>query len=174
MIQRICSICHTTLGPPLETEKQEIHYSHGICRECLGEYLEGSGIPMIDFIDSLPVPIFVVDGDGRIQSANKLGRETVSKDMDHITGYLGGEVFQCHYATLPGGCGQTLHCKSCVIRNTVMATHATGEPCIRIPACLDLDTIEGNRRIRFLISTEMIGDAVLLFIENAQLLQGDT
>ena len=58
----------------------------------------------------------VVDGDGRIQSANKLGRETVSKDMDHITGYLGGEVFQCHYATLPGGCGQTLHCKSCVIR----------------------------------------------------------
>ena len=166
MILRKCSICQAELGPPLEPEDPEVHTSHGICRDCLDGYLNGAGMSMEEFLDGLPVPIFVVDGEGRVQGANLLGRETVSKDLDQIAGYLGGEVFQCHYATLPGGCGHTLHCKSCVIRNTVMKTHETGVACIRVPACQDLDTFEGPRTIRFLISTEKAGDVVLLFIDD--------
>ena len=166
MIKRTCSICQAELGPPLEPEIPEVHTSHGICQDCLEEYLKGEGMPMGDFLDSLPAPIFIVDGEGRVQTANRLGREAVSKDLGQIEGYLGGEVFQCHYATLPGGCGNTLHCKSCVIRNTVMKTHETGEACVRVPACQDLDTFAGPRTIRFLISTEKVGDVVLLFIDD--------
>ena len=168
MITRICSICKKELGDPFEKEIPEIHISHGICRSCLDDYMKGSGISLNEFMDSLPVPVFAVDVEGRVQAANKLGRETVSKQEDQIAGFLGGEVFQCHYSTLPGGCGQTPHCKSCVIRNSVMKTHSTGEPCIRVPACQDLDTITGTRTIRFLISTKLAGDVVLLFIDDIQ------
>jgi hypothetical protein len=168
MIRRVCCMCRSEMGSPLEPDVSEVRTSHGICRNCLDEYMAGTDKTMDDFLDSVPAPVFVVDGSGRVVTANTLAQETVSKDLAQIKGRLGGEVFRCHYASLPGGCGETLHCQSCVIRNTVMMTFETGKPCIRVPACQDLDTIEGPRRIRFLISTEKAGDAVLLLIDDAQ------
>ncbi len=168
MIIRKCSICNKELGPPIEMGIPEVVTSHGICRTCLNEYIKGSGISLEAFLDKLPAPVFVVNGEGRIQKANSKAKEIVSKDVDEIEGFLGGEVFQCHYSTLPGGCGQTVHCKSCAIRNTVMKTFETGIACIRVPACQDLDTFTGVRTIRFLISTEIADDVVLLFIDDVQ------
>ncbi len=128
----------------------------------------GSGVLFDEFLDTLQAPVFVVDDSARVVTANALGRETVSKDLEQIKGHLGGEVFGCSYHHLPGGCGETLHCKTCTIRNLVMKTYATGEASIREPACLDLDTIVGPRRICFLISTEKAGNAVFLRIDDAQ------
>lgn len=173
MIKRECSICGAELGLPLEREIPGISVSHGICRSCLDVYMVGLGIPMKQFLDTLKVPIFIMDQERRIQGANDLGRQLVSKDIGQITGYLGGEVFQCVHASEPGGCGQTLHCRSCVIRNSVLKTFETGEACIHVPACQDLDTYLGPRTVRFLISTEKVDDAVLLFIDDIQNLDGD-
>ncbi len=39
---------------------------------------------------------------------------------------------------------------------------------IRIPACLDLDTVGGQRSIRYLISTEYVANTVFLRIDDAQ------
>ena len=121
---------------------------------------------MDNFIDSLDEPIFVVNEQGRIVTANKKGLEMVSQDLENIKGQLGGDVFRCAYSKLPGGCGKTIHCQSCVVRRTVEETFRTGIPSVKVPACLDVDALEGKRKIRFLISTKKIDGVVLLRIDD--------
>lgn len=128
--------------------------------------MAGSGEIFEEFLDSLQVPVFVVDANARVLTANSFARDMVSMDQEQITGRLGGEVFRCEYYDLPGGCGQTIHCKTCTIRNTVMETFETGKPCIRIPACQDLDTIAGPRKVNLFISTEKSCNMVLLRIDD--------
>lgn len=128
--------------------------------------MTGLGESFEDFLDALQIPILVVDDNVRVLAANVLAREAVSKEMVQIKGYLGGEVFRCKHSRLLGGCGLSVHCKSCVIRVTVTKTFKSGKPCIQVPACLDLDTITGNRRIRCIISTEKVANAVLLYIDD--------
>ncbi|MCJ7776462.1 MAG: hypothetical protein MUP08_08760, partial [Desulfobulbaceae bacterium] len=64
-----------------------------------------------------------------------------------------------------GGCGNTVHCKSCTIRNTVTDTLQSGKSNIKVPAYPDLHHITGDNRIRFLITTERAAEAVLLRID---------
>ncbi len=168
MLKRVCSYCNVTLGPADSREELEERISHGICRECLGGLMEGEGEPLSEYLDSLEIPIFVVDADGCVLLANTLAGKLVSKKESEIEGRLGGEVFECTYAKQPGGCGKTLHCRTCVIRNTVTHTRETGESCIRVPATQDLDSMAGIQRIRFLISTERVGDTVFLRIDEVQ------
>lgn len=168
MARQICGYCNAKLGPAQDLSSTDQRISHGICRNCLEQILAGSGETLDEFLDSLPQPIFIVSEDFRIVTANAPARETVGKDMAQITGHLGGEVFGCSYENIPGGCGESIHCQSCAIRGLVRRTFETGEPSVRVPACQDLDTVAGPRRIRFLISTEHVGNAVLLRIDDAQ------
>jgi len=164
----MCSYCRAELGSIAEPDQPEERISHGICRNCLDQCMAGMGQSLDEFLDSLQVPVFVVDDDARMVTANKLGRRAISKNLGQITGVLSGEVFGCPHSNLPGGCGKTLHCQSCTIRNTVTRTFENGEPCIRVQACQDLDTIAGPRRVRFVISTEKAGSVVLLRMDDAQ------
>jgi hypothetical protein len=126
------------------------------------------GQPLKDFLDSLPGPILVVDAECRVVGANTLGLQQISKDLAEIEGQLAGKVFECRNAKLPGGCGGTIHCKTCTIRRTVIKTAKTGESCVRVPALIDLADISKDMTIRFLISTENVKGAVLVMIEDAQ------
>ncbi len=92
----------------------------------------------------------------------------LTKKTHEVEGQLGGDVFSCAYASLPGGCGQTIHCKSCTIRITVTDTAETGKQHERVEAYQELHHITGDRIIRFLISTEKVGDVVLLRIDDAE------
>lgn len=89
----------------------------------------------------------------------------LQKTPEEVEGELGGNAFGCNYADLPGGCGNTAHCKTCTIRMTVMDTLQSGKSNIRVPAYPDLHHMTGENRIRFLITTEKVGEAVLLRID---------
>jgi PAS domain-containing protein len=123
------------------------------------------GLPLREYLDGLTAPIVVVDGDGRVTTANRQARTFLRKDLPEIEGYRGGEVFECEHARLPEGCGQTVHCSGCTIRMAVMDTLRTGVSRLRAPACLDCHTGNGVQRVEFLISTEKAGDVVLLRID---------
>lgn len=168
MIKQICYVCGVELGEPLEQHIPEVYVSHGICRTCLDRCMAGAGTGMDEFLDSLQAPVVVVDSDVRVVTANALAQKLLSKDLKEMDGQLAGEVFECSHAHEPGGCGHTLHCKSCMIRSSVTKTFQTGAPCIRLPACQDLDTFEGPRKIRFLVTTKKVGGAVLLRIDDLQ------
>jgi hypothetical protein len=93
----------------------------------------------------------------------------LGKDLSSIVDNLGGDVFECAYGLLPGGCGRTYHCSGCVIRRTVMDTHDTGQPSYRIPATLRQNTAEHPQEIKLLISTEKFSDYVILKIYGEEL-----
>jgi len=142
--------------------------NHGICPSCFQKFVAGTGEQFEHFLDSLPAPVLVVDQDARIVSANSESQQFFSKDLEEMQGRLGGEVFSCKYSNLPGGCGQTVHCKTCTIRITVTTTFESGKPCVDVPAYMDLGDRTGNKTIRFLISTIKIANAVIVQIADAQ------
>ena len=167
-IKQVCLYCGSYLGSLESTEDGPELISHGVCSICFPRLMRGMGQPFADFLNSLPGPIYIVDAECRVVGANKLGLQQVSKHLPAIEGKPAGEVFECKHARLPGGCGRTLHCKTCTIRKAVIKTAETGESCLRVPAFIDLADISKDMTVRFLISTEKVNDAVLLRIEDVQ------
>ena len=100
-----------------------------------------------------------------MNSANSSALSMLSQEPAEIQGKQGGDVFECLYAELPEGCGKTVHCSGCTIRNTVMDTWETGDLHLRVPAYLQQSAGGVTTRLKFLISTEKKGGMVFLRIE---------
>lgn len=115
---------------------------------------------MNDFMDTFAFPVFVVNEGGEIQMANWWAQRLVNKGWSELEECRIGEVVECAYSTLSGGCGQTIHCLGCAIRRTVMATFETGKEFVRVPASLHI----GEGVVRYTISTRRMGNMVLLSI----------
>jgi len=166
-MRRVCAWCDKELGlSSIKTEKENMPITHGICGDCMRKTMSYKAKPLKDFLDQFSDPVFWVDSERRIVVANNEGLSVLHKKSEEISGKLGGDAFGCKYADLPGGCGNTVHCKTCTIRMTVTDTMQSGRSNIRIAAYPELHHITGERKIRFLISTEKIGEAVLLRIDN--------
>ena len=160
---RICAWCKANLDPAQKGQDGPI--THGICDDCLKLMLDGSS-SMDEFLDSLPQPILVVDSDARVLASNQAACDFLGKDREALGGTLGGEAMECIHSRAPGGCGGTVHCKSCTIRNSVTRTYATGRACWQVLAHMDLIDSNSKAEVRFLISTEKLGDTVLLQIDD--------
>ena len=103
-----------------------------ICTTCLESFAFQMGVPLQNFLDRLPVPIFVVNDDVVVQAANKQGYALLSEDAQSVLKKLGGIVFDCAYAQLPEGCGRTVHCSGCAIRRSVYHTYTTGQSLVDV------------------------------------------
>jgi len=121
---------------------------------------------MDEFLDSLPPPAIVVQHTRRVLAANSAAKALMSKEHCEMTGQLGGYALGCIYADGPDTCGQAVHCKSCAIKNSVMHTMTTGKPLTDIPASPELSGISGKRLVHFLISTEKVGDFVVVTLRD--------
>ncbi len=139
--------------------------AHTLCGRCRENFVFQMGVPLQSFIDSLPAPIFVVDDDGRVKAVNRDGHALLKKGRNEVLGQLSGVVFDCAYAQLPEGCGRTVHCSGCAIRRSVFHTWETGESLIDVPATLRSERPGETAEIGLLVSTERMGDVVLLRVE---------
>ena len=117
------------------------------------------------FIDSYDEPLVVVDAMGQVVTANQGVQRFLGKSLHDIEGLLGGDVFDCEYASLPGGCGKTEHCPSCTIRSAVMECHRTGRSATSISAVLNHSGAAGTQLLRLQLTTELVGRIVLLRID---------
>ena len=164
---KICAWCHKRLEEDSgSAAKAEPEITHGICLSCADDLWMGIGEPIADFLETIEAPVVVVDQDVVVKAANKKAREILGKEPSRIEGFRGGEVFECIYSTLPGGCGRTIHCNGCAIRRAVAETHASGKALVRIPAYLTCRKGEGSKKsVRFLISTEKVCELVFLRID---------
>jgi PAS domain-containing protein len=142
--------------------------THGICKSCRDNILFQLGVELELFLDSLEAPVVMVNGSGTVVSANNKARKMLRKDLSEIEGYSGGDVFECEYARLPEGCGNTTHCSGCTIRRTVMQTYGTGKGFQRVQATLNQYTPEDPEEMDLLISTEKLSDVVLLRIDKIE------
>ena len=166
MIKQICAYCNAELGT-IEGADPEVLISHGICEKCLPKMAGTYVKTFTEFLDSIKAPVFVVDGNVQILTVNAAGQNMLSKSSENLHGRLGGEAIDCVHSKEPGGCGKTIHCKSCAIRRSVATTSATGNPCLKVPAYADLGDVTRNTKVRFLISTRKAGAVVLLQIDEA-------
>ena len=70
--------------------------------------------------DAIPLPVFVLDGDTRIQEYNPAAAGLLALKKKTVLGRRCGEAFHCRHATdVPEGCGMAPSCRNCLIRKTV-------------------------------------------------------
>jgi PAS domain S-box-containing protein len=74
-------------------------------------------------LDAIPLPIFVVDADVRIQDLNEAAGAVFGLNKGTVLKRRGGEVLHClHRQDVPEGCGRGEFCRTCIIRNSVKAS----------------------------------------------------
>ena len=161
----ICSYCKTRI----RTVKSHLAgTSDGVCQNCLPKLVKDLGQPLSEFVDEMATPILVMRGDTRIVAANAAARKLSPEPQDDLAGLLCGDVIGCLHSCEEEGCGQTVHCLSCTIRKSVAHTYQTGEPCLNVPAYMDLGLLSGDTETRFRISTEKKGNFVMLMINRVE------
>jgi len=159
----LCAWC----GTEINSTETDLHLvSHGICDKCKSNIDFQHGGPLEKFIDTLATPVLVIDGDCNVQMANQRALEILGKTPETIRGFKPGVVFECAYARLPGGCGKTVHCSGCSIRNTVTGTMNTGASVNKFPAYLNRTPKDSINGMDLLISTIKSGSFVLLKVDD--------
>ncbi len=141
----ICSYCRKVIRE--EPGGSSLDVSHGMCPECSAHFEKlWAGIPLGEYLDDLNVPVVVVSGEGRIIAANTEMATLLGRSPGELRGMQNGEAFACVFSRLPEGCGKTVHCRECTIRNAVTKVAETGVALERIPAYLD--TAQGRIDLR--------------------------
>jgi len=164
-MRRICAWCKKELKPR-EDMAAEKEITQGICSHCSLQFTSDITKATGQLLDLIHEPVLLIDSMGIIRSANESGLKLLGKDHDSVANHLGGDVFECAYAKQPEGCGKTEHCRTCAIRNVVMDTLMHDRSYHMIPAFQKILTPDGEKIMRFYISTEKVGEHILLRIDD--------
>lgn len=166
-MRKVCAWCKQEIDPGgPDSACNDAPISHGVCLDCVPKFFSFMGKPMRDFLDEFSGPVYLVDSTGKIITANSNGLALIDKEPDEVEEKKVGYVFECQHISKNVGCGDSIHCKSCTIRNSVIKTAQTGEARLRVPAYADLHTFAKTKKTKFSISTEKVGEAVLLRIDD--------
>lgn len=102
--------------------------SRGVCDNCFSIILKDRLQLKSVILDNISLPVAVINEKLDIFSTNESLLKFVDKSLTEIAGgQLGGDVFNCKYANLPGGCGKTEFCEDCEIRKIVEKTANNGK-----------------------------------------------
>ena len=167
-MQALCAWCNKDLGTRPSTEPTA-DITHGICPECVDYFFSQKDHSMHAFLNRLNAPVVLVDSDVQVIEASDSAIELFGKTSSALPGVRGGDVLECANAKLPQGCGHTIHCMACTIRNCVRETAETGRPFTKVPAWMrrhDAKAHPASWRVRLEISTERLGSAVLLRVDD--------
>ena len=168
-MKQVCAWCNKELGTIDSHADSGNVITHGICESCKNNALFQLGVDLRVFLNSLEQPVVMVNQNAAVISVNDEASKLLHKELKDIEGYQGGDVFECAYARLPEGCGNTIHCSGCTIRRTVMKTFETGKSFYRVPATLNRENPENPQKFILLISTEKLNDMVLLRIDKMEM-----
>jgi PAS domain-containing protein len=159
-VRVVCSYCRKVIRKDAGSRATDL--SHGMCEACaehFGRLWAGMGLG--EYLEGIPHPVVVVEGEGRLVAANRRAGELLGRDPADLLGLLGGEAMACVYSRLPEGCGKTIHCRECTIRNAVQQVARTGKPLERQPAYLK--QADGLHPLR--ISVRPVDELVAVIIE---------
>ncbi len=167
-IKKVCACCGKYMGRVTSKNGSENEITHGICGKCKDNLLfqKGVGASLGVFLDNLKRPILAVDREGIIVIANDKAKTLLQNGLSKIEGHNGCELFECIYARLPEGFGNTVYCSGCTIKRTLMETYVTGRSFLKIPVSLNRDTSKDPDKINFLISTVKNNDLVFVRIDH--------
>jgi hypothetical protein len=157
-----CAWCGAEIAGSQSDGHPDHPVSHGICLSCRENFFSQNGLGFQEYLESLAVPILVVDNSFEILTANRKACEALGKTPTQLQRRLPGEIFDCSYAQLPEGCGKTIHCSGCAIRKAVTKSFDTGEPQNMIPATLKFDDADDGSAVSLVITTVKTDHVVIL------------
>ena len=141
----VCAYCRKTIS---DARGGSCDVSHGMCQSCADHYEKlWKGMPLSEYLDTLPQPVIVVNGDGCVVAANQKLAAVFGRDKVELRGLAGGEAMACVHSLLPEGCGKTVHCRECTIRRAVQKVAKTGRALDKVPAYLETKNGRVNLRI---------------------------
>lgn len=156
----VCSYCQSLIRQDAAGKSTDV--SHGMCSACERHFERlWAGMALGEYLDDLPQAVLVVDADARVLAANAKATLLLGRDPASPRGLLGGEAMACARSRLPGGCGKTIHCRECAIRNTVTSVAASGRPKENVAAFLDTD----HGRVPLRLRARAVGSAVEVTLE---------
>jgi PAS domain-containing protein len=164
-MRHVCAWCNCEYGVP--DDKPDLDFvTHGICAECEEHFQGNESESLRIFLNRFDTPILCVDDDVQLITANDAACEFLEKEPNEIGDIMCGEMVQCRWSRLPGGCGRTEHCVACAIRLMVNETLVSGENVEERMAFVDRFGDAGDiQRVRFRVSTERHGGTVLLRLQ---------
>lgn len=140
----LCSWCYNIFESPGFDDGQE-----SICPGCRNWHQGASEHTIKGILEKLPVPVISLAADNTIISANTKASDVFNLTFEQSSEKKAGEHFNCENSRLPGGCGKTIKCMNCSIRNIILTTYLDGMP--RENVSVTIDTVD-NKKIRFTFS----------------------
>jgi len=165
-MELVCSYCAKKLAKT--NTKNDLRTEFTMCVACQ-EYFDEQlkGMTIADFLDSCPVSVVVVNANRRMVSCNKEAERMLGKPRGRLTGLMAGEFLECENAIVSGGCGKSVRCASCVIRNTVTDTMVNGTDHENIPAYLNIEKDRVLELKHLSISTKKVDELIFLSVAMA-------
>jgi len=132
------------------------------CESCFHNLMTERKGELPQYLDALTHPAALVTPDHTVLLANsKFRRLQLDKT---VVGQQVGDVLECMYAPLLGRCGETVACMLCSLRRAVERTWLTGEGLRDIPVSYP-HKVATRKTLN--VTTERVGEAVLVILENA-------
>jgi hypothetical protein len=162
----VCAWCGNPIDRAGYSQTLDPDTSHGMCPTC-SEALASQerGVSLERHIDSIPVPILLVDSNNVVVAMNATATASLGGKPDSTAKQLFGQVFDCVHSHSPEGCGRAIHCSGCLIRRSVAATFNTGEPQVLIPATLSIENLDQLSEVVLTVTTVKRDGVVILRIE---------
>lgn len=159
-----CAWCDVVIDDSDVSSDERYPVSHGICPKCAKKMLQDLPVTAKNFLDSFEQPVMLVDNVNNVLITNRAAKLMVSGDFDFSDHEKCGKFVGCVHSDAPEGCGATVHCESCVIRRCILHTDKTGLPC-QMEACEDYRFFNGECGANLLVTTEKVGNRILLKID---------
>lgn len=164
-MRRVCAWCGTEMGGDITGDGL---VTHGICLACADKLFSSEPVSLQHIIDRFEMPVMVVDGDVTVALLNERAQETLGITSEQAEHRRGGDVFDCVYSHLPGGCGRTIHCAGCALRRAVTTTYETGEPQVRVPATLTKSGPDDPSSVTLTITTVKKDEMVIVKLDKME------
>jgi len=117
-------------------------------------------------LEAIDAPVLLMQGDPRqVISANRKAFALFEKMPQEVKGHRGGQVFDCIHSFTEAGCGKDANCENCKIKNAIVDTFASANSHNGVSTELSIKKANGTKTYAMQVSTEKLGDFVLVRIE---------
>ncbi len=120
------------------------------------EFMEDNDLDYWAILEAMPLMVFVVDDDVRIQYLNAASAKVFGTGKEPVLNRRGGEILHClHWHDVPEGCGRGPFCQNCIIRNAVRES-SQGQKVMRRRAKVEILRMGEKRELDLLITASPI------------------
>jgi len=157
-VRVLCSWCYNTIESSELNDDQEV-----MCPDCKKWHQGATEDCIKEFLENLPIPVVSIAADNTIITTNSKASEIFRLEPEKNFEKKAGELFDCKNSRSAGGCGKTVNCMKCTIRNLVLTTYLDGTP--REKVSVPVETNENKKASLTVSAVRVKGNVWLRFDE---------